>query len=221
MPASFSRPIGERMARGDTVFTWAWGSTGWITLLVLSRQRERTIKSLPVPLSLEKGPTGPCPSDRCCRISQWNSFMCSLGAFQIAAFVLVSRVTKSACEPFKRSISVSYSPLGLLDVSPVGVQSQMFWGFISLLQFPRIGVLDVGYEPLSPQEKKLHLWDSSWLWVPVPGVGFWGDCILLLLPSLMWPFYHLLQNVQLVFRSFPEGIVQFVAVDLCVHWVWV
>lgn len=52
--------------------------------------------------------------------------MCSLGAFQIAAFVLVSRVTKSACEPFKRSISVSYSPLGL-HVSPLGPGCEPCW----------------------------------------------------------------------------------------------
>ena len=34
------------------------------------------------------------------------------------------------CVPFKRGVSISPSPLGLLKLSPAGLQSQTFWGLI-------------------------------------------------------------------------------------------
>ena len=73
------------------------------------------------------------------------------GTFQTAAFTLVPRASESAREPFKRNVSVPYSPLGPLDVSPVGFPSQTFWGLISPLQVPRVGAPNVGHKPLTPQ----------------------------------------------------------------------
>ena len=43
-----------------------------------------------------------------------------------------------------RAESVSYSSLALLDISPAGFQSQMFWGLIFLMQEPWAGEPDVG-----------------------------------------------------------------------------
>lgn len=55
-----------------------------------------------------------------------GSFTYSPGAFQTAASVQVPRASDSACEPLKRSTSAPYSPLGLLDVSHIGFQRQIF-----------------------------------------------------------------------------------------------
>lgn len=60
--------------------------------------------------------------------------------FQTAASALGPRGSESVCEPFKSGSSVLYSPLGLLDVSLIGFQSEMFWGIVSLMQVPRVGV---------------------------------------------------------------------------------
>lgn len=60
-------------------------------------------------------------------------------------------------EPFKRSTSVPGSPLDLVDLSPVGFQSQTFWGLIFPLQVPRVEVPDVGHTPLAPQREALDL----------------------------------------------------------------
>ena len=40
------------------------------------------------------------------------------------------------CVPFKNGLYISHSPLGLLKVSPTGLQSQTFWGFIFPVQDP-------------------------------------------------------------------------------------
>lgn len=60
----------------------------------------------------------------------------------------------SVCEPFKNGI-LPYSPMVLLDVSPVHFQSQMFYELVSLVQVPRAGLLNVGHKPLASQRKIL------------------------------------------------------------------
>lgn len=72
------------------------------------------------------------------------------GAFQPAAFALGSRVSIRT-SPLK-AISISSSSLGLLDVSLVGFQSQMFWGLISPTEVSGVGVLGVGFDLLTPQD---------------------------------------------------------------------
>ena len=49
-----------------------------------------------------------------------DSFTYSLGTFQTAVISLDLRVNETACEPFTRGDSVSYSTLGPLDVSFIG-----------------------------------------------------------------------------------------------------
>ena len=51
--------------------------------------------------------------------------------------------------PFKSRVSVSCSPpVALLNLSPTGFQSQMFWGLIFLVQEPWAGERDVGLRTL-------------------------------------------------------------------------
>lgn len=52
------------------------------------------------------------------------------------------------CEPFKSEVSVSYSPLALLNVSPTVFQSQRFWGFSFPVQVPCAGGPRWGSDPI-------------------------------------------------------------------------
>ena len=61
------------------------------------------------------------------------------GSFQISASALGLRVCEILCAPFKSGVPIPHSPLGLLNVSPAGLQGQMFWGLIFPLQDPRAG----------------------------------------------------------------------------------
>lgn len=73
----------------------------------------------------------------------------------------------------------------------------------------------VSYEPLAPQGEAPNLLDHSQLWVVMPEVRFLARLHLCLsYPSQCDPFTVCCERVvQLVFRSFPEGIVLYVAVD--------
>lgn len=48
---------------------------------------------------------------------------------------------------------VPYSPLILLDISPIDFKGQMFWEMIVLLQVPRVKMPDMGHKPLLLREK--------------------------------------------------------------------
>lgn len=60
---------------------------------------------------------------------------------------------ESACEPFKSHSSVCHSPVGFIGASPVGLQSYVFGGLISQVLVLKVGVPDVGFEPLFLREK--------------------------------------------------------------------
>ena len=68
-------------------------------------------------------------------------------------FVLYGQVGESACKPIKSGISIPYSPLVLLDISTVDLQSQMFWGLISSMQVQRVRVPDIGHKSLLLRKK--------------------------------------------------------------------
>ena len=48
------------------------------------------------------------------------------GSFQVTAFALGLRIWDILCIPSKSGVSISHSPVGLLKVSPTGLQSQTF-----------------------------------------------------------------------------------------------
>lgn len=84
----------------------------------------------------------------------------SLGAFPTAVFSLGLKASEASLEPFKKAVSIFYSTLGPLDISPVGFPSQIFWGgLMSPAQIPGVGVPDVGHQIL--------------LCVATPGLDFW------------------------------------------------
>ena len=48
------------------------------------------------------------------------------GSFQVTVLALGLRIWDILCMPSKSGVSISHSPLGLLKVSPTGLQSQTF-----------------------------------------------------------------------------------------------
>lgn len=152
------------------------------------------------------------------KISKWIPVMCSIGGFQTADFALVPGASETAFKSLKMSISISYSPLGRLDVSPIGCLSQTFWGLIFLVQVPRFGCLMWGTNPsLLWERETLDLWGPFLLGVTVSGVGILERlCLCLSYSSPCGLFNSLLwRSISASFQfSFSEGIVSHVAVDL-------
>lgn len=70
---------------------------------------------------------------------------------------------KSAREQFKCYFSIHCSPAGLVGMSPVALQSQMFWRLISQVSVLKVAVFNVKYNPFTSQ-------------IEVPGFEFTPDC---------------------------------------------
>ena len=79
------------------------------------------------------------------------------GSFQTTASALGPRAYEILCAPFKSGISISHIPLGLLKVSPAGLQSQKFWGLVFPVQDSQAGEPNVGLGPLTPWGESLQL----------------------------------------------------------------
>lgn len=73
--------------------------------------------------------------------------MYGLGCFQASASVLGLRASEFFCTPFKTKLSVFYSPLALLDISPASFQSQWLWRLFFPLQSPGLRNSVQGLEP--------------------------------------------------------------------------
>lgn len=88
-------------------------------------------------------------------------------------------------QPFISEISVFYSPLGHLDISPLDFQSQLTYRFNSPVEVPRIGDPPVGLQALTPQGETPHLREPSWLSVTTWRVG------ILLRPCLYFSYLYI------------------------------
>ena len=62
--------------------------------------------------------------------------MSGTGSYGVTAFALVSTVHENLCAPSKSGVSVSPSPVELLQSSSAGLQSQMLWGLLLLMSDP-------------------------------------------------------------------------------------
>lgn len=58
-------------------------------------------------------------------------------------------------KPLKSHLLVCYSPLNLMDMSPVGFKSQMCWGLVSWVYVLKVGMLEVGYKAFTAQGEVL------------------------------------------------------------------
>ena len=76
-------------------------------------------------------------------------------------------------------------------VNPVGLQSQMFWELICQVPVLKVGVPDVGYEPLLLREKLQVLTSLPFVGCNARG-GVYGEILSLpLLPTSVWFPFHL------------------------------
>ena len=62
-----------------------------------------------------------------------------------------------------------YSLVSLVDVSSIGLQSQVFWRLMSQVPILKVGVPDVVYEPFTPQGDALFF-----EFLPNYGLLHWG-----------------------------------------------
>ena len=69
------------------------------------------------------------------------------GSFQVTASALDPGAGEILCVTFTNRVSIFYSPLAFLKVSPTGLQSQAFWGLVFLVQDPRLGSLMWNSDP--------------------------------------------------------------------------
>ena len=69
-----------------------------------------------------------------------------LGSYQVTSFALCSGASEILCVPLKSEVSIFPSPVGLLQLSPTGLQSQMLWGLISWCETSRLESLAWGSE---------------------------------------------------------------------------
>ena len=60
------------------------------------------------------------------------------GSYQITDFALGPGVHEILCVPFKSEVSNSPNPVGLLQLTPVGLQCQMLWGLVFLVPDPLV-----------------------------------------------------------------------------------
>ena len=79
------------------------------------------------------------------------------GSYQSIAFALHPGEWEILCTPFKSEVSISPSPVGLLRLSPAGLQSQMLWGLIFLVLDPQVGEPDVGLRTLTPVREPCNI----------------------------------------------------------------
>ena len=79
--------------------------------------------------------------------------MYGLDTFQTVGFMLYGQVGEAACKPFHNGISVPYTPLVLLNISPVGLSKPDVLGLISPMQVPGVRVPDIGHKFLLLRKK--------------------------------------------------------------------
>ena len=102
-------------------------------------------------------PASPWDSPRSAGESDQDSIWTTASALGLGVCAIL-------CLPSKSRVSVSYSPTALLNTSPTGFQSQVFWGLILVQDFCTEKP-DVGLGPLTPWGTSLWWWYSSHLWV--------------------------------------------------------
>ena len=82
-----------------------------------------------------------------------NLFSMDLDYFQTAGFTLGLRANESAHSPLRAESPVPIAFWVSWMLSPIGFQSQILWGSVSPVQFPRVEVPDTGHKLLAPQEE--------------------------------------------------------------------
>ena len=87
---------------------------------------------------------------------------------QITAFALGPGVHEILCVTFKSEVSITPSPVGLLQLSPTDLQSRMLWGLVFTVLDPWAGGPDMGLRILIPVGEPLQ-----YSYSPVFGLPTW------------------------------------------------
>ena len=109
------------------------------------------------------------------------------------------------CMSFKNRVSVSDSPPALLYTRSAGLQIQMLWLFVLLVQYPWTGEPNEGLSSLHSWGEPLSLQTFSLLWMSNSGGGLVLNILHLCLSFLSHGFLFIsfvVENIMLVFRSF-------------------
>ena len=93
------------------------------------------------------------------------------GSYQITAFALGPGACEVLCVPFKSEVSIYPSPLGLPKLGPAGLQSQMLWGLVLLMQDPWVAEPYVGLRILTPVGEPLQCNYTPVCGSPTQGYG--------------------------------------------------
>ena len=111
-------------------------------------------------------------------------------------------------------VSVSYSPVEVLQSNPIGLQSQILWGFPVLCWIPRLGSLIRSSKPSQQWENFFGISFSS-LWVNhIADMGFDLVVIVPLLPSHCSIFFVFGSRVSF-FDGFQRPPVDGCSTDSC------
>lgn len=110
------------------------------------------------------------------------------GCFFERLLLCWTQVDEFAHKPLKSHFLVCYSPLNLVDMSPVGFKSRMCWGLISWVQVLKVGMLEVGYKAFTPQGEVLAC-EFPPDWGCVLGLGFMQR-LCLSLGGINISYYH-------------------------------
>ena len=94
-------------------------------------------------------------------------------SFHITASVQGPIVCEILCVLFMGGVFISHSPLALLKVSPTGLQRQIFWGLIFLVQDPWVGCPLWGLDTLLLGENLCNYDYSPISGSPPQGYGSW------------------------------------------------
>ena len=133
------------------------------------------------------------------RVADWSFTIWATrkASYQIAAFTLGPSAREILSAPFMSEVSLAPSPVGLLKLSPAGLQRQMQWELVFLMQEAKAGETDMGLHSHSCRRIfAIELFSS--LWVTHPGVWDWmvswvcpsylSHCLLmpLIIEGLSW-----------------------------------
>lgn len=80
------------------------------------------------------------------RLINWSPHMVQ-APFKLLLLCWVPGQVGLCASPFKSEFSISYSPMVLLEVNPIGFQDQTLWDLISLVQFPTVGRPERRHKP--------------------------------------------------------------------------
>ena len=139
------------------------------------------------------------------------------GSYQSTAFAQGSRPCEISCSPFNSEISIPPIPVGLPKLSPSGLQNQMLWGLIFLIQEPWAYEPDMVLRTLIPMGEALQCNYSPVCELPTGGMELDYFMNLRLLPIFCGSFLCLqLQKILSDrFQCFSLIILQIVVILVC------